>query len=840
MNPFIFISLRRAAALLVTFAGISISMRGTAHAQIWTFLTPSPDGVLNLSAIASSADGSKLVLSSDPSVQGTLGQIGVSTNFGGDWMLTSAPINYWTCLASSADGSQLVAGSLYDSDGDGGIYISRDSGMTWNPSLPYSPDTGDWVAIASSAAGNNLVAVGSAQPFGIYYSADAGITWHPASGDGTTNDWASVVSSGDGNKLVAVGAHYSDVSDSGVIYLSANAGTTWTLAYSLNGNTFHSVTSSSDGKHLAAMADSGIFTSTNFGATWQLQPGSPHSAFLVGGAVASSADGTRLYTGIDTVSKAIYVSTNSGVSWFTYSNAPSFASLYGTKSLICSTNGLQVYSVPSVISDTVIHLDLTPALTGHVYCSCDSNAIPGATVLLGTNSLTCDANGYYILTNVQTGTYTAIASATNYANLTNQIVYDGSQPNTTNDFYLTNNANIIIYPIFDSSITSLDNAAAISNSIVAACQTYTNYIADPICVRIQFISDPDTNDLGSSGSRGRTLDYSQYLADLQNNTNQSASDIAAMATLHAPPNTGLLNNTSVWLTAALLDTIGEHAMADAAKQSGNGLNGRIFLNFVSMNITRSNPNATLYDLQSTASHEIDEVLGIGGSGSALRLTNSYTGQSGPTNGVQPLDLYRYTAPGFRSFSLSPSNTAYFSITGGTNSIVYFNQFGDGSDFGDWGTTNNPAVSHGNVPALVQDAFGTPGTAPDLGAKELIALDVIGYTLVVKNAILNSTLVGNTFSASFATTPGVTYQIQIKTSLNQTVWQNLGSPFVATDITSTFSDPNATGNQAFYRVIVVPTATSHSSHAVYTHPLIAPTSAPVEIINGQHRLLLRGQ
>ena len=93
-----------------------------------------------------------------------------------------------------------------------------------------------------------------------------------------------------------------------------------------------------------------------------------------------------------------------------------------------------------------------------------------------------------------------------------------------------------------------------------------------------------------------------------------------------------------------------------------------------------------------------------------------------------MDLYRYSAPGVRSFSIyyTASPYSYFSIDGGNTVLSYFNQYGDGTDYGDWLSDPFPA---GYGPQ-VQDAIATPGANPTLGVNELTALNVIGYTLAV--------------------------------------------------------------------------------------------------------------
>jgi hypothetical protein len=50
----------------------------------------------------------------------------------------------WTSVASSADGTKIVAGEM-----SGYLYTSTDSGLTWH----VRGNTGQWVSIASSVDG---------------------------------------------------------------------------------------------------------------------------------------------------------------------------------------------------------------------------------------------------------------------------------------------------------------------------------------------------------------------------------------------------------------------------------------------------------------------------------------------------------------------------------------------------------------------------------------------------------------------------------------------------------------------------------------------------------------
>ena len=170
--------------------------------------------------------------------------------------------------------------------------------------------------------------------------------------------------------------------------------------------------------------------------------------------------------------------------------------------------------------------------------------------------------------------------------------------------------------------------------------------------------------------------------------------------------------------------------------TSNGFDSTISLNLSSINASRtSGVVAGNYDLQAVATHEIDEALGIGGPGSTL-ADGSGTGTPAPTT-LGPLDFFRYSAPGVRSFTYDNSTTAYFSIDGGHTNLVYFNQQGtntatNGSDYADFGAPPNTpgGEDQGNTPPLVQDAFGasSPAVSPNLSTLELTALQVVGYNL----------------------------------------------------------------------------------------------------------------
>jgi len=121
----------------------------------------------------------------------------------------------------------------------------------------------------------------------------------------------------------------------GGIYTSTDSGATWTLQSGSPTGAWSAIASSSDGTHLAATINGGvIYTSKDSGVTWTSQSGSPTGAWS---AIASSSDGTHLDATI--YGGGIYTSKDSGVTWTMVvgSNA-------NWSSITTSANGANVYA----------------------------------------------------------------------------------------------------------------------------------------------------------------------------------------------------------------------------------------------------------------------------------------------------------------------------------------------------------------------------------------------------------------------------------------------------------------------------------------------------------------
>ena len=257
----------------------------TDSGQAWV---PSANsGTKDWESIASSAEGTHLAAGVTSG-----GDIYLSTNSGSTWAPISASAGYWYSLASSSDGSKLIAASY-------GYGLSNFVNGVFT--FGYSTGANDWRSVASSANGSNLVAAfygGS-----LYTSTNAGAKWTPAAGTSGSN-WIAVVSSADGTRLAAA-------VDGGDIDTSANSGVSW-AATSAPKESWVSLACSSDGSKLVAVASSGgLFTSGNWGATWTQQTNNlPASASWQ--AVTSSSTGSTLAAAIDngtTTSGGIYYSS---------------------------------------------------------------------------------------------------------------------------------------------------------------------------------------------------------------------------------------------------------------------------------------------------------------------------------------------------------------------------------------------------------------------------------------------------------------------------------------------------------------------------------------------------
>jgi hypothetical protein len=264
-----------------TNAGQSIASESFVDAP-GVFSPTGPTGSWN--GVAMSADGKQIVAVQSGS------RISLSRNSGLTWIERATP-RLWTSVASSADGTRLVAGSFE------AIYTSIDSGETWSEA-----DFGRlWTKVTSSADGTKLYGIAfEAGNLRLYSSYNSGATWTVRE---NTRSWRDLATSADGTMVIAA-------VDGGQLFISTDSGVSWSARESPRA--WASVASSADGTKLVAAGGSSsndfIFTSTDSGTTWT-QRGTAKRWKQV----ASSADGSRLVAVVS--NENVYRSADSGVSW---------------------------------------------------------------------------------------------------------------------------------------------------------------------------------------------------------------------------------------------------------------------------------------------------------------------------------------------------------------------------------------------------------------------------------------------------------------------------------------------------------------------------------------------
>jgi len=217
------------------------------------------------------------------------------------WTKTGAPNKSWIAVASSADGNKLVAAFQGSS---GGIYLSTNAGATWTAaSVPAK----FWTGLASSADGGVLLAVasydGAGTTGGVYTSTNSGGTWVSNAVPVNFYPMGATAVSASGKTLIVGGV----VSSPGLAYYSTNMGATWSSNGLPTGGYWSSVACTGDGAaaKLAAAWGGTVYTSTNAGATWANNNLGGSSTLV------SSADASHLFV----YGSVMLGSTNWGVTW---------------------------------------------------------------------------------------------------------------------------------------------------------------------------------------------------------------------------------------------------------------------------------------------------------------------------------------------------------------------------------------------------------------------------------------------------------------------------------------------------------------------------------------------
>jgi len=306
------------------------------------------------SSVACSANGTR-VLASSKYTGGSFnaGGLFMSTNSGRTWAPTTAPIQYWDRVASSADGVKLAASGANTPvfPPPGLIYLSTNSGATWNVS---SAPPNVWVSLTCSADGSKLV--GAVSSGGLYYSTNSGATWSP--GSVPIRYWQALASSADGKSLIASGG---PVENPGIreVYLSVDAGVTWNLADSAPTRIIGLAASADGIRWFGAGGTYGIFVSSDSGKTWDLSsaPVEPWEWLAIG----CTTDGSMISAVCIDPSNGnygpgpIYNSSDFGKNWYRHGTVSGFFNWITT-----SSDGAKWYAAEGGFAAGYIYTLQTP------------------------------------------------------------------------------------------------------------------------------------------------------------------------------------------------------------------------------------------------------------------------------------------------------------------------------------------------------------------------------------------------------------------------------------------------------------------------------------------------
>lgn len=225
--------------------------------------------------------------------------------YGQIWSSNDIPgVTGVNCIALSADGTFMAAGASVTNT----IFISKNSGATWAPTTATLQIGSYWASIASSVDGTHLIA--AADVDGVYASTNSGANWFSNAVPGASR-WDSVAITPDGTRMVAAAGYIT----SGPICLSTNSGSTWTQTGAPIGQ-WASVATSADGSVLLAGTFGGMaYVSTDSGMTWTPQTNLPAGRWTF---AAETPDGNTLIAAAYQIGSGfgrVYISTNRGNVW---------------------------------------------------------------------------------------------------------------------------------------------------------------------------------------------------------------------------------------------------------------------------------------------------------------------------------------------------------------------------------------------------------------------------------------------------------------------------------------------------------------------------------------------
>jgi hypothetical protein len=328
---------------------------------------------------------------------------------------------------------------------------------------------------------------------------------------------------------------------------------------------------------------------------------------------------------------------------------------------------------------------------------------------------------------------------------------------------------------YDSSVTSLTNAAEVENAFASAAQTFSDTYTNVATINLTVWWGP-VGPFTSGISLGRSH-FQLAFKTFSEITNAlflhraSANDSNAVAHLPAADPT-----VGSWLVPiAEARVLGLFSTNDSTKDGDIGFSTNVIYTFDPNN--RSVPGK--FDFIAVAQHELTEVMGR----CSYDLTTHFV----------PYDLFRFTNSGVRSLDVNSTTNAYFSIDNGQTALKFFYSNRFGGDVQDWKSTGIPDSF---------DAISSSGHINPLSTVDLVAMDVLGYNgSSLAPPRLFATKTNGNFQLRFVNSPGVAFTVLASTNIavKETNWTVLGTAAESPSGQFTFTDVTATNGFKFYSV-----------------------------------------
>ena len=353
---------------------------------------------------------------------------------------------------------------------------------------------------------------------------------------------------------------------------------------------------------------------------------------------------------------------------------------------------------------------------------------------------------------------------------------------------LSARAALVIVPTYDSSVTSLSgpvtNAAAVENAFATAVQVIENQFTNDITVNITVYwgaTGPFSGGIDLGESQTQFIGLYQY-SDITNAlyaARVSSADFSSVLSLPPTDPTGSDSWLSPTAEAKALGLPGIDPN-DPTEDGAVGFAANVPYTFNPTN----RAVAGKFDLIGVMEHELSEAMGR--TYALDTIGNAYA----------PYDLFRFTGPGVRNFTLTDVNAAlvYFSVDDGVTPLKYFYTNYTMGDIQDWQSSTPPDSF---------DAFVSPGNQLAITYADITAMDILGYNgpPVTRPHLTPSRLTNGTYQITFTNASNQFFSVYSTTNL-ATVgsnWALLGAPTQTTPGHYQFIDAHPTNKFRFYRI-----------------------------------------